>query len=160
MCGAGGVTGRPGDPGNGHLLQARPGPDPARARLASARPCVQSGLLARPGGGGGQRRRPGACSSGSSPWPARLGSEDAGSALESRRGRPRSGTRGAGGPGRARGSCPPPGGRLGEPRGLASGLHPGERGRLTAQVLSSLFQSQLPNWERSGLQSGSLGASN
>lgn len=54
----------------------------------------------------------------------------------------------------------PPGGRLGEPRGLVSGLYAGELGRLTSQALGGVFQSQLPNWVRSGRQSGSLEASN
>lgn len=54
----------------------------------------------------------------------------------------------------------PPGELLGEPRGLVSGLHRGERRRLTAQALRGLFQSQLPNWVRSGRQSGSREASN
>lgn len=54
----------------------------------------------------------------------------------------------------------PPGELLGEPRGLVSGLHRGERRRLTAQALRGFFQSQLPNWVRSGRQSGSREASN
>lgn len=158
MCGSGGVTGRPGDPGDGASSWPGPAQIPREPGWRPRVPCprVQSGLLVRPGGARGD------CSSGSSPWRARLGSEeDADSALESWRQRSRSGPGEAGGPGRARAAVRwSPGGLLGEPRGLVSGLHRGERGRLMAQALGGFFQSQFPNWVRSGRQSGSLGASN
>lgn len=146
-----------------------PPPGPARPRSRASRARVRASLvpacsplcLCVPEAAEGSGGDPGACISENRPWRARLGSEDADSALESRRGRPRSGPGEAGGPG-GRGAAVRwlPGELLGEPRGLVSGLHRGERRRLTAQALRGFFQSQLPNWVRSGRQSGSREASN
>lgn len=61
MCGSGGVTGRPGDPGDGASSWPGPAQIPREpgSRPRVPRPRVQSALLVRPGGGRGQWRRPG-----------------------------------------------------------------------------------------------------
>lgn len=58
MCGSGGVTGRPGDPGDGASSWPGPAQIPREpgSRPRVPRPRVQSALLVRPGG---QRRLPG-----------------------------------------------------------------------------------------------------
>lgn len=124
MCGAGGVTGRPGDPGNG--TSSKPGPaqiprEPgSRPRVPACSPVCLRVREAAEGSGGGR---------GPAAWRAVPGRPGSGVKMQTPRWRAGEGGPGqaperrAGQGGRREAVRPPPGGWLGEPRGLVSGLH-------------------------------------
>lgn len=120
MCGSGGVTRRPGDPGDGASSWPGPAQIPREpgSRPRVPRPRVQSGLLVRPGGGRGQRRDRGPVSR--TAVPGGLGS---GVRMQTPRWRA-----GAGGPGRV-------------PEGQASGEG---AGRLFAGLSEDVWESLGP----------------
>lgn len=131
MCGVGGVTGRPGDPGNG--ASSRPGPaqiprEPgSRPRVPACSPVCLRVREAAAGSGGvrgpaARRAVPGRPGSGermqTPRW--RAGEGGPGQAPEGL----------AGGPGRSRGGCSPASGRTaGRASGSGERPAPGEHGR-------------------------------
>lgn len=126
MCGAGGVTGRPGDPGNG--ASSRPGPaqiprEPgSRPRVPACSPVCLRVPEAAAGSGGG-RRGPAARRA----VPGRPGS---GERMQTPRWRAGEGRPGQAPEGQARGGCSPASGRTaGRASGSGERPAPGRRGR-------------------------------